>query len=260
MNMARQACLLLTHIVTSELVARYRRLKRELGGMADVWLLVHDEERRGIDVPSDVRVFRFDMKELAGLGCRMFGERLVPGNTHLPLLLFWEQAPEYELLWMTEDDVHFTGDWGGLVGHFTDCGADLVACHVRRFADEPEWFWWPTLHCPESCRDRGSWLRSFNPIFRLSRRAVRCVLDAQQTSWEGHMEALIPTLLHHAGLRIVDMGGDGEFVRPGDTNRFYTDVNHPTGGLRGLGTMRYRPIFRTAGRLPGMLYHPIKAA
>jgi hypothetical protein len=76
--------------------------------------------------------------------------------------------------------------------------------------------------------------------------------------WCGHNEVLFPTLLHHNGFAIADMGGKGRF-RPSDlTENFYTESEANRIGLLDSGTMKYRPSFVTVGREKNKLYHPVK--
>src|SRR5699024_9313052 len=98
-------------------------------------------------------------------------------------------------------------------------------------------------------------IRSFNPIYRISREAVKFLERAFMSGWKGHYETTFPTLLYHNGFQLLDFGGDGDFAN--QRNNFYISRNTRRGELY-TGTMRYRPAMEAAGFRKNMLYHPVK--
>ena len=44
---------------------------------------------------------------------------------------------------------------------------------------------------------------------------------AYREGWGGHIEAAWASILDFHGLKLEDIGGDAEFVRPGNRHRFY---------------------------------------
>jgi hypothetical protein len=100
-------------------------------------------------------------------------------------------------------------------------------------------------------------VRAFLGVSRLSRSACE-TLDRAFTvdGWAGHDEVAVPTILRTYGLSLEDIGGDGEFVRPGNENRFYT--NSPTRPLLAPGTFVCPPRVPDSLDQPGKLYHPVK--
>jgi hypothetical protein len=75
--------------------------------------------------------------------------------------------------------------------------------------------------------------------------------------WTGHCEVTWATLLHTAGLRIADLGGNGEFVAAQNRGRFYE--NTMTSLEHSPGTFVYRPMKLPWPRLRrNMLWHPVK--
>ena len=51
------------------------------------------------------------------------------------------------------------------------------------------------------------------------------------SGWSGHHEVVIPTAVSYLGMKIEDFGGNGEYVRLGNENRFYDNT-----------TMDYRSV------------------
>lgn len=164
------------------------------------------------------------------------------------MLAFFHEHPDFDHYWHIEYDVVFTGAWHALLDAWRDDASDLVAPHLRTREEEPDWPWWPSLQVPPGAAETGG-LRAFLPIYRISRHALERLETAVREGSSGHFEALVPTVLQAASLRIADLG----------EGRFYTSASSPDGELR-QGTLRYRPFH--AGPLPGrnLLYHPVKPA
>jgi hypothetical protein len=63
-------------------------------------------------------------------------------------------------------------------------------------------------------------------------------------------------VLAYRGLRIEDIGGDGEFVPPGRENRYYR--NNWLDKSLTPGTFVFRPAMPAPGLEPNLLWHPVK--
>jgi len=231
-------------------------LQAETEGLGDSFILYH--RRSGRPVPRAVSRsphYVVDDYRLEKLGYYEPSFSLIPGRTHFPLLCFRQDHP-YLFYWYIECDVRFRGAWGDLFRYFENSDEDLLTCHLRRYADEPAWSWWNSMSHENETIARKDCIRSFNTVCRFSGRALEHVDRMHRAGWRGHQEVLVPTLLQRAGFTIRDLGGRGEFVAPGDEDRFYLDATGPQ--LRD-GTMRYRPPHVFLSRVPkGKLAHPVK--
>jgi hypothetical protein len=180
------------------------------------------------------------------------------GHTDLCALHLFQQQPQFDRYWFVEYDVRFSGRWKDFFSAFDGDQADLLTTTLRRATADPDWMHWPTLWPPRSVGQLGAKDRicGFMPIFRVSRRGMETIDRAYRDGWTGHCEATWPTILNHAGLRIQDIGGEGEFVAPGNRNRFYTN----TLGDKELapGSMVFRPARLRPGRQRNHLWHPVK--
>src|SRR6185369_1900116 len=76
--------------------------------------------------------------------------------------------------------------------------------------------------------------------------------------WCGHNEVLWPTLLHHNGFTIMDIGGKGRFTPSSMKDNFYTESESNGAGSLNSGTMRFTPFFWRVGPEKDKLYHPVK--
>ena len=94
------------------------------------------------------------------------------------------------------------------------------------------------------------------PIYRISRRAAQAIDHAYQSGWSGHCEVTWPTIINRAGFSIEDFGGDGEFVREPNRNRFYT--NTLLDPNLAPGSLVLRPARAFTGLKKEKLWHPVK--
>lgn len=180
------------------------------------------------------------------------------GHTDLIALHFFNANPTYDRYWFLEYDVRFSGTWSDFFAGFEQDDADFLSSSIRRASTHPNWMHWQTLHAPTSAgrlsdADR---IGNFMPITRISRRGLEAIDAAYRAGWNGHCEVTWPTILHRAGLTIEDFGGDGEFVRPGNKNRFYT--NTPRDKDLWPGSLVFRPVRALPGFRRNRLWHPVK--
>lgn len=245
-----------THFVDPVILAEYRKLKRDAGGFGAVKLLYNTTEAPlPADLPADVEAAPFHARDLRRLGYRSKDTSLSSYNVELFLLNFFRHHPDYEHYWAIEYDVRFSGDWGLLFGAFADDPADLLGTTLYRYPFNPDWVNWRSLIAPAPLAPPAM-IRAFIPIYRISRRGLIELDRAYRNGWGGHCEVTVPTILGQAGMRLEDIGGDGEFVAPGNVNRFYR--NTPKTRDHFPGSMTFRPVMTSPGAEPNLLWHPVK--
>ena len=111
---------------------------------------------------------------------------------------------------------------------------------------------------PEEAIERHR-VGAFTPLYRASRRAMETMDKAYRAGWGGHLEASWATILDFHGCSLEDIGGDGEFVRPGNRHRFYTAAKpNARCDLLAPGTVMAKPPMHRAGSTRNRLYHPVK--
>jgi hypothetical protein len=155
-------------------------------------------------------------------------------------------STEAEQLWLVDDEVLCDREWTSFQQIFDPIGTDLLATDVRTHAEEPGWEHWTSL---KSCNDEdplAHGVAALMPLLRLSRAAAEVILKGFQDGWTGHPEALIPTLVHRAGLSIEDIGGDGSFTPKERIGRWY---DRRTWHWQG-------PV----EHVPGMLHYPVPSS
>ena len=172
-------------------------------------------------------------------------------------------AQGFSTVWLCEYDVDFAGSWADLFRRFEDDPADLLSTTLMFRREQPKWPWWKSASAPPEV-PRRRWVRSLNPLVRLSPAALTAYVGAMaEEVWEGHYEFTLPTVVREAGLVVEDFGGEGSFVPPGRERTTYIGKS-PKGRPADL-TFGFRPVrdhyFHEDPRgfeTPGLLYHPVK--
>lgn len=260
----RQALVFLTHVWHESVGRRFERLRREAGSLAECHVLLDDRAPAAVEgwrnflsgIRAAETLVPFSPRELPGqLGFPFFGIRGIWSNPHFPLMAFARTRPQYDFFWQVEYDVEYRGRWGDFLGAYAATDAALLAAHFHRYADWPEWFWWPSLTVPaESGVKQDDLYKAFMPVMRLSRAAVASVERAHRQGWLGHFEAIVPTVLLREGHTLEDLN-----VRLRCYEGSYQD---PIPLLPLQSTMRCRPPvgaaeFAQRGKGP-LLFHPVK--
>jgi hypothetical protein len=258
------AGIFLTHRESPRIRQHFERLVEQSAGLV-AWHLVfsHDAFPRpeapfGYADPAEVMPARYDaMQEHGGVQGGYLDTLLVP------VLRGLAAEHDAQQLWVCEYDVDFAGDWRDLFGRFADNDADLLTTTLMLRHEQPRWPWWRSAAAPPGV-PQERWVRSLNPLMRLSRPLLdaypAAVADA---GWQGHYEFTLPTVAREAGLRVEDFGGEGSFVPPGRERSVYVGKS-PAGRPDDL-TFGFRPVrpryFHedpSGFELPGLLYHPVK--
>lgn len=269
---ANTAVLILSHVTNRQVEEHFAQVRSECGGTYDVIALCDNTSGVFDGKKADSGYFLFSIGQLAGLRypgkAPTYTEQMRqsnpyhkdfnfrPGSIELPVLQFFQSHPEYDHYWVVEYDVRYTGSWLDLFSHFADCDADLLGTTLTRYAAIPNWYHWNGLRLLDKPIGKDGYIRGFFPIYRISRRGLELLDRDYRAGVEGHFECLGPTLLHNAGLKIEDIGSDGEFVQRRNINRFY--ANTPTRKTLWPGTFVFRPAMRRPGKTPNMLWHPVK--
>lgn len=248
------------HRYASETIAEFHALSTAHDGPT---LLLWDRDASPTDRPelADLPRFEFDRAMIRDLGFPTFRDSgLKPGSVHFPLLAYARRNRSRHF-WFIEYDVRYTGAWRDFLAAFEDAPEDFITGHLTRLSDAPGWPFWPSLKHPRRSVPRCDRIRAFNPIYRISERALRHVDRSHRSGWTGHQEVLIPTLLDRSGFTLRDFGGCGPWVSTEDRERHYLAPENrpdPKGTLDG-STLRFKPDFHSLEGLPGgKLIHPFR--
>lgn len=250
----RNVILFTTHIDSVFVRQQILKLKLEARD-ADVYVMYQSDSCKGQFVDC-VPTYSFTLESLNALNYNPIAETIVPGSNHFAVLQFFHDYPNYDFYWNIEYDVYFNGNWKTLLSIYEDVKDDFISSHIQTYAENPEWDHWDKMELNNVSIDRREYIKSFNPVYRISCRALRFLDDFLLRQHRGHHELLMPTILHKEGYSISDLGGDGSFSV--QNCRFYTPCSPSDNWYIG-STMRYRPLYKFEDMTEiNMLYHPIK--
>ncbi len=256
----KQVVVLLTHFFNDSIRKQCMKISEELShGQYELILLYHNRSENHAHIPTEIPHDVVSEADLTTLGYNQMESTLLPGSTHFPGMSFYLLHPYYAHYWFVEYDVVFTGNWLTLM---EDCRKnladyDFLSCHIERYDEERNglWYWWRQGN--RAGVTYKNCIKGFNPICRYSNRALTCLDQYMKQGYSAHSEVMITTCLYHHGMKIGDIGGQGEFVPKGWKNRYYLageGVNN--------GTMRYRPVYTREEiektGLKNKLFHPLK--
>ena len=223
-QIATQSVLFLTHIVNDTVLQRFYKLRYDCHGEYDVWFVYNDDSSGKVDFLCNCNVFKFSLHDIMHQGYTPLGVQVLH-NVNYIVQLFRKQHPEYNHYWVVEYDVCFIGSWTILFDYYRNQPFDLIASHVERFGKHNcKWCWWHHTNLSQHGLDSSAWMKSFNPIYRISANALSIMNEFLKTGVQGHYEVLMATGIYHSGLSIRDMGGTGEFADPDNPNLFYVKL------------------------------------
>jgi hypothetical protein len=263
----RNAVVIKTHFLNEYLVAYYERLKQECSLGFEIFIALNCEdfsahgdkyntliESGVISLCNNNILLRFPYPEK----CRREHWKLNPGNTDLIMLHFISEHPDYDYYWGIEYDVHYEGKWSFLMDAFSKSSADLLTTTIYRHMKTPgRNLATPPFISPTNRVYRSEALiKSFLPIYRLSKRGAQEIHNAYCDGCGGHYEITWPTILYNSGFVLEDIGGNGPWVQPENLNRFY--FNTPRTPSLSPGTFVFRWAFKAVPHQANILWHPVK--
>lgn len=124
-------------------------------------------------------------------------------------------------LWVSDERVYWDGLENEFKRDFLSCDTDFLGTAVRSYAEDRSWYWWPHLKPPVAFDPHTHGVAALLPLVRFSRRAAEVIVKGIDSGWQGHPEAVIPTLVNIAGMKIEDIGGIGSFTPTARKNQWY---------------------------------------
>lgn len=250
----RNVILFATHMDNAYVRQQIKKLKAEVRN-ADFYVLYQADVCK-VQTIDDIQSYPFTIDSLNALNYNPIAETIVPGSCHFSVLQFFRDHAEYDYYWNIEYDVCFNGNWGQLFAAYEGIEDDFIASHIQHYDENPGWDHWDMMELNNMVIDRCDYIKSFNPIYRISNRALQFLDAFLLQHHSGHNELLIPTILHKEGYSMSDLGGNGSFSNL--ERNFYTPCAPNDNWYTG-SSMRYRPLYGIEDMTrSNMLYHPIK--
>ncbi len=234
----KQVILLLIHRFDYSTQKKIDSLFQLIDENTDCFLLYHKTDSQLRIAPFyEKYIFYFSSNIIYEMGYRPFGDGIVVGNGHFPVLKFFLSHRQYDYFWVIEGDVVFNGSWKSFFKNFSFDTSDMLSTYVSFYEEFKDWPWWDSLKTADSIVDKKDYVKSFNPIYRLSNRALNVIHKYMLSGWEGHYEVLLASILHHHGLSVKDINAKGTYYS--------------------LHTFSHLPLAIQEAEA-NMLYHPIK--
>jgi hypothetical protein len=266
------AALMLTHVIHPRIVRHFERLKSQTDGILDAFLCVDGRHAKsGADITgadyviSEEHARSFLPRRFEQYLAR--GGVLVPGFVDMALVSAILARPfaQYRFIWLVEYDVDFAGDWSTFFRQFIGNESDLLGTALFPRSQSVKWLHWSWFKAPVAEHQH---YRAFLPIVRFSQRILSCYREAMETGcWEGHSEAIWPTIANAYGLPMQDIGGLGPETPVPLRGRNYSHYHNIEDGDLSNGTLVCRPVSRLTyfHETPeqfsdaGYLHHPVKS-
>lgn len=241
----KQAFLITTDVLSKSTIRQFYKVQKAAKCYGDTFILFHAKHKIPSEY-SDLPVITFTDDLLTNLNYKPILNAVVPGSNHFPIMDFYLKHPEYSAYWCIENDVDFNGKWDFFFDSVTaNSTGDFISSHIRRYSKSPHWHWWASFYSPHNEIQEENLFRSFNPIYKLSNRALKYLDTSLKNGYIGHHEVLFATLLINAGFVVEDFSCIKNNVTP--------NLDFCT-----LHTMRWKPIVLFMGKQKNKLFHPIK--
>lgn len=203
--------------------SQLKKLYEDISGRtdSDFFILYNDRDDNKIndnDYFSKFNIFNFNKQSVSKLGFNMhyyYPLRRVKtdidfygNNFEYSFMSFYKNNLNYDYYWIIEYDVVFNGDWNYFFDYFTDKNEDLITNHIieyDKFKDYwalKQYFFDKTIGIKDEEK-----IKSFNPIFRISNKALEYLCNVYNDGNYGFYEIFMPTVLKHGGFSIKQLGG-----------------------------------------------------
>jgi hypothetical protein len=279
--MLDQAIVFVTHSQSERVLRHFGRLRAETRGLLATFLCVHDpsqlEHDRRIrpggksETGKDMLAteFRVDETNDESLLPRRYAQMRRAKRsyntgftdlTYMPALSS-RYLSSYDYVWVVEYDVDFAGNWREFFLVVMRSQADFLGANLYPRQAQDNWVQWSWFSTPPGVPHHQH-VRSFNPISRFSRRMISLYLQAMQSDlWQGHTEALLPTIALEYGLSISDLGGRGPFCpEQWRGKNYHYDEGYRSGTFVHAPPVQFAYFHEKPGRFiaRNVLYHPVK--
>lgn len=254
------ALLFVSHRISPYILIKFQQLKAVFAEYGDSFLLLEENDYTRPYLSKSENVYSFNWDQLKNMGFLLLESSITPGSNHFVTLSFFASNPNYDNYWSIEYDVDFLGDWKFFFNTANRLKGDFISCHMQNYSQNPTWYWWRSYYNESLCikYDIPVELRikSFNPIYKISKRALHFLYTTLKNGIYGHQEVVMPTLLYHNGFVISDFGGDTEDALGKGKKALYVTRSR----FSMFGSMQHIPFtqFDCFMKWRNVLIHPVK--
>lgn len=245
--MKKDVILFLTHKIDQKIIQKAEKLYYEINfDNLDFYILYNSYkvEKFG-SIPTD-KVFIFNRHNVSNDSLGMHYHYIMPNNQQdfyghnieLSFITFFKKFPNYQNYWICEYDVAYNGNWNNFFKNFENDETDFLATHIEDVYVGHGWFDWNIKYstnrfttCPGDI-----FMKSFNPLCRLSNKLLKSMLFAYEAGDYGFYEIWLPTFVKRKGYT-------------------YKDLFDYNVGNKETFCFRYE---KQPPMIPNYIYHPIK--
>jgi len=245
------------HEINDEYIKRYKKLAEEKLINDDLyWVFCSSNTEPSIN--DDINLYIIDKDQLGRYNVMTTYWQHESSAYHFECSLifrnFYETCPnKYDYYWFIEYDAVCYGSWKSLFQTFDRSDSDFLASHMVKGLSN----FWAKDTITKTNIPINDRIRSFNPVCRLSSKAIDLLSNFQNNNCFGFFEVFIPTMLHYSGLKIEDIGGDGMFTKTENINKFYIPLNGENLGSMGWNEDIAKQYVDMSKR-NNIILHPIK--
>lgn len=257
MKACSQVFLFQCHFLSGSIINEFQKISDAAGDTGDSYILYCSNSNNPPEKLNDFNHFIFSQSDFESSPYFKIGQSFIPGHGQFPILKFYQMNPSYDFYWFIEYDTRFSGNWKYFFTYFDHIHKDFITSQIRRPPDEPGWHWWRLVH-PSNQIPSTERLASFNPIYRISNKALAYLHQSMEDGWRGHSEVLMPSLLSGNNFTLMDFGKNDTLVPGNNHANFYSTCLSGRRSKTNNYTVRYRPYFLIWGLRKNKLYHPVK--
>ncbi|EED33930.1 conserved hypothetical protein [gamma proteobacterium NOR5-3] len=256
----RTAFIFLTRALTPRTRKLARRLRSQVNDRASFFVCGYDEQNSvHNDAEFNAHIYNrrdFD-RRFSDCHCHYQASgtawQPIPGRIDLVRIAFSMDHPEYDQVWVCEDDVRFTGDMGDLIAALESEDTDLLTPYLRIPAKN--WNHLKTLQRNETVIVSHDSPRAFMPFCRHSRVMALKMLQEYRAGLTGHFEYGWPHVAHQHKLKLQDLN---EAWTKNRGQPLYSACHNDS--MRGRQSFVFRPAKFFAVWPRQTLFHPVKPA
>jgi len=253
------ALLFVSHRISPYILIKFQQLNKIFSKYGDSFLLLEENDYTRPYLLKCKNAYPFSWERLKNIGFLPLKSTITPGSNHFVTLSFFASSPNYDNYWSIEYDVDFLGDWNYFFSTANRLRGEFISCHIQNYSRNPTWYWWESYYNKSLCKKYDIpielRMRSFNPIYKISKTALHFLYTTLRSGVYGHHEVVMPTLLHHNGFAISDFGGIPEDALGEKEGLYVTKSQYSA-----FGSMQHIPFtqFDCFMKWKNVLVHPVK--
>lgn len=197
-----------THFIDDNVIDHLNILKEQIKD-ADIYVLFNDTENKCTLENENIYYFNSDVVAKHGFVMHYYypyfpknvNKEFYKNNFEYGLFCFYKDHPNYNNYWVIEYDVIYTGNWNDLILKYER--NDFVSSNILTYDQCKTWHMWENdqLTHYQTIIPKVK-IKSFNPIFKISRKALKDLILLNHKGNYGFYEIYFPSVLNQLGYKL----------------------------------------------------------